>query len=168
MEKTVLINRIKEINALSMPLVLNAIFSLIIKITDQMMLGRVSVEAFAAVGVISTLLYTIAGIIGITTVTLNINGSKLKGLGDEKGLKIQFTSSLLFNSVIGVGVALIILIFKHPLIIYIYNFNGEVLNHSIDYLSIMSIYVLLQLLLFNFSTLFKINKKNKMDIDWLF
>lgn len=63
--------KIKEINLIALPLLLQSITGLALGLVDQAMIGRISIEAFAAVGVIVALLYTITGILGSIAVAFN-------------------------------------------------------------------------------------------------
>ncbi|PAE18839.1 MATE family efflux transporter [Bacillus sp. 7504-2] len=158
------VNRIKEINYIAIPLIANSIAGLLIKLVDQAMIGRISVEAYGAIGVVSSLLFTIAGILGVLSVTFNIYGSRSMGQGDTKTFNDYFISSILLNIVIGSLITLLILVFQRPLMSIVFGFEGNILEDSLQYLPIMSVYIFIQLLLFTFSTFFKIIK----DTKWIF
>ncbi|EJS46652.1 MATE family efflux transporter [Bacillus cereus] len=158
------LNSIKEINHIAVPLVVNSIAGLLIKLVDQAMIGRISVEAYGAIGVVSSLLFTFAGILGVMSVSFNIYGSRSMGQEDIKSFNNYFISSIFLNIIIGISLALLLLIFQRPLLSIVFGFEGNILEDSIQYLTIMSVYILIQLLLFTFSTFFKIIKETK----WIF
>ncbi|MFY0230835.1 MATE family efflux transporter [Bacillus cytotoxicus] len=155
---------IKEINHIAIPLIANSIAGLLIKLVDQAMIGRISVEAYGAIGVVSSLLFTIAGILGVMSVTFNIYGSRSMGQEDIKSFNNYFISSIFLNIIIGVSLTFLLLISQRPLLSIVFGFKGTILEDSLQYLTIMSVYVLIQLLLFTFSTFFKIIKETK----WIF
>ncbi|HDR7297380.1 TPA: MATE family efflux transporter, partial [Bacillus cytotoxicus] len=152
------------INHIAIPLIANSIAGLLIKLVDQAMIGRISVEAYGAIGVVSSLLFTIAGILGVMSVTFNIYGSRSMGQEDIKSFNNYFISSIFLNIIIGVSLTFLLLISQRPLLSIVFGFKGTILEDSLQYLTIMSVYVLIQLLLFTFSTFFKIIKETK----WIF
>lgn len=153
--------KVKELNNIAVPLIIQSISGLTIGLADQAMVGRISIFAFGAVGVIFSLLSFIAGIIGYISVVFNINGSKALGKGSESEYHDNFISALIINIFIGCFFLVVILFLKRPLLVILFKFSGEMLNEAIKYSNIMSGYILIQLLLFNFGAVFKIKKNTK-------
>jgi len=156
--------KIKEINLIALPLLLQSITGLALGLVDQAMVGRISVEAFAAVGVIVAMLYTITGILGSIAVAFNIRGAKFIGSNDADKFKSEFAASFILSIIIGFIFFLILLFFKEPLLVLIFGFTGEILEQAMLYMRWMQFYIIIQLVLFTFSTYFKIFKKTK----WIF
>jgi len=152
---------IKDLNKIALPLIIQSISGQLIGAVDQMMVGRISSAAIGAIGTVSSLLYMLSGILGSTSVVLNIRGSKCIGKGDENGFIEEFISTAILNIILGVIVLVSILLFKNIILIYIYGFKGEMLQEAIKYINIMSGSVLVQLLLFNFAAIFRIKKNTK-------
>ncbi|WP_027631938.1 MATE family efflux transporter [Clostridium hydrogeniformans] len=156
--------KLKELNNLAIPLIAQSISGLLIGLADECMVGRISISAYSSVGIIGSLLSFLAGLLGFTSVSFNILGSKAKGKKDNNNLKDEFVSSLLLNLLIGIFFFIIIFVLKKQLLILIYGFQGETLYEGIKYLNSMSFYILIQLCIFTFSALLKIEKKTK----WIF
>lgn len=153
---------IHNINDIALPLVLNMITSLLIGLVDQAMVGRISVFAYGAVGSISLTLYSVSGILGMIAVSFNILGSKIKGVNvDNNELLTQFKITINLSVFIGIIIYILILIFKVPILKVFFGLNGEIFNESIKYLNIYGMSVGLTLILFVFSSLFKILRKTK-------
>lgn len=154
-------NEAKELNNIALPLIIQSITGLIIGFTDQAMVGRISIFAYSAIGVVVSLLSLLAGILGYTSVVFNINGAKALGKEDTADFQDEFISCLILNILIGLAFFIIIILFKIPILSLLYGFKGKILDEAINYLNIMSVYILIELLLFNFSALFKIKKMTK-------
>ncbi|WP_279146140.1 MATE family efflux transporter [Clostridium tyrobutyricum] len=159
--KKLISNEARELNNIAVPLIIQSMAGLIIGFTDQAMVGRISIFAYSAVGVISSLLSLLAGVLGFTSVVFNINGAKSLGKDDNVDFQDEFISCLILNILIGLIFFIIIVLFKNPLLTLLYGFKGKILDEAVTYLNIMSVYIIIQLLLFSFSALFKIKKITK-------
>ncbi|WP_100488356.1 MATE family efflux transporter [Sporolactobacillus pectinivorans] len=154
----------QSLNALAIPLIANAVFGLAIELIDQAMLGHVSIAAFQSVGAIGNFLYTISGILGSLAITFNIYGSRAMGENRPENYYDYLISSLVMNGILGIGFGLLLLVTEIPLLRGLYGFSGSTLRAGVDYLSIMSGYVLLQLVSFTLTNCLKIRKKTR----WIF
>lgn len=154
-------NHVKDLNKIAIPLIIQSISGLLIALVDQMMVGRISSVAIGAIGTVSALLYTISGILGSTSVVLNVRGSRCIGKGDDEGFLHEFTSTIILNLILGLIIFMALFSLKNVILIYIFGFQGEILEEAIKYLNIMSSSVLVQLLLFNFGAIFRITKNTK-------
>ncbi|MEA4827369.1 MATE family efflux transporter [Clostridium sp. JNZ J1-5] len=159
--KKLVSNELKELNNIAVPLIIQSVAGLIIGLTDQAMVGRISIFAYSAVGVIMSLLSLLAGVLGFTSVVFNINGAKALGKDDSVDFQDEFSSCLILNILIGLTFFIIIILFQKPLLILLYGFKGRILEEAVAYSIIMSVYIIIQLLLFSFSALFKIKKMTK-------
>lgn len=154
-------NTVKQLNTIAIPLIIQSISSLIISFTDQALVGRISIYAFSSIGVITTLLSFIAGILGFISVSFNIRASKLIGKNNLEEFKDEFISSLLLNTFIGLIFVVLIIFSAKQILVIFYNFSRTILSEALKYFNIMSLYILIQLLLFNFSAYFKVIKNTK-------
>lgn len=154
----------KEINKIAFPLLANSILGLLMGFVNQAMIGRISAEAFGAIGIVNSLLFTVVGILGAVSVAFHIHGARSNGRNDAPSFQGYFLSALLLDTLIGISFMVILLLFQRPLLIFVYHFEGDILEYAVQYLSIMSAYVPLQLLLFTLSSFFKITK----DTKWIF
>ncbi|WP_315118409.1 MATE family efflux transporter [uncultured Clostridium sp.] len=159
--KKLISNELKELNNIAVPLIIQSVAGLIIGFTDQAMVGRISIFAYSAVGVIVSLISLLAGVLGFTSVVFNINGAKALGKDDNVDFQDEFSSCLMLNILIGLTFFIIIILFQKPILILLYGFKGRILEEAVAYSSIMSVYIIIQLLLFSFSALFKIKKMTK-------
>jgi len=153
--------RIKELNLIALPLIIQSISSLIIGLSDQAMVGRISSTAFSAVGVVVSMMSTLVGIIGSLSVVFNIRGSNFLGRNDRDNINDEFMTSILLNFLIGFIFFLLIIVLKKPILILFFRFSDEILKEGILYFTILSVYPMIQLLLFIFNSYFKIIKKTK-------
>ncbi len=150
-----------KINHMALPLILNNVSSMIIELCDQAMVGRTSLAAFGSVGLIATTINSITGVLGMTSVGFNIIGARLKGGKDYNSLKNNFAANILISILAGLVFFLMILRFGNPLLKNIYHLKGEVLNEASIYLNVFSLSLGLNMILFTFSSYFKIMNKTK-------
>ncbi|WP_353096892.1 MATE family efflux transporter [Tissierella praeacuta] len=153
--------RIKKLNSFAFPLLAQSIMSYFIGLTDQAIVARISTPALGAVGVVSSFLGMIAGLIGAITIIFNIRGGKKFGAKDDEGLKNEFYSSLLLSFILGVTFMILFIIGRTWLFRSVYALSGQIYNQAIIYSNSMSTYVLIQLFLFAFGTYFKIHNNTK-------
>lgn len=156
--------KFNDINNMAFFLICNSITALMIGLVDQAMVGRISIFAYGAVGIVSLTLYSISGILGMIAVSFNILGSNSKGLKNDDELFNKFRITIVLNVFIGLIFYVLILIFKVPMLKIFFGLKGNILNEAVNYLNIYSISVGLNLILFVFSALFKILKQTK----WIF
>jgi putative MATE family efflux protein len=152
---------IKPLNQLAVPLIANSIFGLSIELIDQAMVGHLSVFAFASVGSVGNFLYTMAGILGAIAIVLNILGSKAMGEHREDKYLSILSSSLLIDLLFGCIFGVLCLSFGGTLLKVVYGFSGAALHEGLTYLSLMSGYMLLQLLIFTLTNCLKIKKRTQ-------
>ncbi|WMM25006.1 MATE family efflux transporter [Tissierella sp. MB52-C2] len=153
--------RIKKLNNFAFPLLVQSIMGYFIGFTDQAIVARISTPALAAVGVVSSFLQMIAGLMGAITLIFNIRGSKKIGAKDDEGLKKEFFSSLLLSLILGVAFIILFILGRASLLSSVYALSGQTYNQAIIYSDSMSLYVLIQLFLFAFGTYFKIHNNTK-------
>lgn len=154
--------RLKEVNQLAIPLIINSISSLLIGLVDQAMVGRISLSAYSAVGVVSTTIYSITGILGMFAVAFNILGAKKYGDENQKDLNNEFKLSILISIIIGALCFLIFSLCNTQILKLFFGLSGDVLTEAIKFMSIYSITIGLNMIIFVFSSYFKIINKTKI------
>lgn len=152
---------IKKMNIFAFPLIIQFTLNYIIGLIDQAFIGRISTEAFGAVGVVNSFLYMIGGIFGSLAVVLNIRAGNEIGLGRDEEFNYEFKSSFILSAFIGIVFFIFIHIFKSPILIFLYGFEGEALKAGADFFTYMSPYLLLQMLIFVFNQYFKVKDNTK-------
>lgn len=153
---------ISKINTMAIPLLLNFISGLCINFFDQAMIGRISIFAYAAVGVVSTTIYSLTGILGMIAVAFNIIGAK--AIDKRESLHNKFKITLILNLIIGIVFFIGASIFKVPILKLFYGLDGQILYEAVRFLNIYSLSLGINLVLFVFSSYFKIINKTK----WIF
>ncbi|KEI00937.1 polysaccharide biosynthesis C-terminal domain-containing protein [Clostridium botulinum] len=151
----------KKINHIALPLILNNILSLIIELCDEGIMGRVSINSFAAVGIIETTVNSITGVLGALSIAFNIIGARCKGKKDLEGLNNNFVLNVVLSCIFGVIFFILVLFGGKSVLEIFYGFTGESLKENSNYLYIFSISLGLNMILFMFSSYLKIIDKTK-------
>ena len=157
---------VKELNKFALPLIIQNITGMLIGLVDEMFIGRISTEAYGAIGIMVALMNLLAGIFGNIAVTFNIEGARKRGENDNKGFDLYFISSIFIDIIIGVLYILIITLFSNQILGGLYGLSGEALRSARTYAFITCPYMMFQLLIFTFNSYFKIEKKTK-SLMWI-
>lgn len=152
---------VKELNKFAFPLIIQNITGMLIGLVDEMFIGRISTEAYGAIGIMVALMNLLAGIFGNIAVTFNIEGAKKRGENDTEGFALYFISSIFIDIIIGILYILAITFFSNQILGNLYGLSGDALHFAKTYAFITCPYMLLQLLIFTFNSYFKIEKKTK-------
>lgn len=152
---------VKELNKFAFPLIIQNITGMLIGLADEMFIGRISAEAYGAIGIMVALMNLLAGIFGNVAVTFNIEGAKKRGENDTEGFDLYFISSIFIDIIIGIIYILAITFFSNQILGNLYGLSGDALHFAKTYAFITCPYMLLQLLIFTFNSYFKIEKKTK-------
>lgn len=152
---------VKELNKFAFPLIIQNITGMLIGLVDEMFIGRISTEAYGAIGIMVALMNLLAGIFGNIAVTFNIEGAKKRGENDTEGFSLYFISSIFIDIIIGILYILAITFFSNQILGNLYGLSGDALHFAKTYAFITCPYMLLQLLIFTFNSYFKIEKKTK-------
>ncbi|WP_061995758.1 MATE family efflux transporter [Clostridium sp. ATCC 25772] len=158
---TVKNSMVKNLNKFAFPLLIQFIASYFMGVSDTAIVARLSTESFNAVALVSSTLSMIAGVLGAITIALNIKLGKRLGEDDKKGFYFEFFTSVMLSLIIGIFFALIMLIGNRKILNLLYDLDGESLKQAVLYANPMSLYVVLQLLLFAFGTFFKVKNNTK-------
>ncbi|MFT8350901.1 MATE family efflux transporter [Clostridium saccharoperbutylacetonicum] len=154
-------NEYKKINHIALPLVLNNVLTMIIGLCDQAMVGRISLAAFGTVGLIASTINSITGVLGATSIGFNIIGARCKGEEKYDELKSNFGLNIFLSIFIGVVFFIGALKFGNIILETLYGLNEEELIDASKYLTIYSISIGLNMILFTYSSYFKIMNKTK-------
>jgi len=152
---------VKELNKFAFPLIIQNVTGMLIGLVDEMFIGRISAEAYGAIGIMVALMNLLAGIFGNVAVTFNIEGAKKRGENDTEGFDLYFISSIFIDIIIGILYILAITFFSNQILGNLYGLSGNALHFAKTYAFITCPYMLLQLLIFTFNSYFKIEKKTK-------
>ena len=146
-----------ELNKLAYPIFLSYLIEVIFTLFDKMIIGRINTVAFNSVSFMSNLLYVIIGALGVLTTVFNIFINKTKN--KEKYLNHFLTLSI----IIGVIIELIFIFTGNFLITKLYNLNGAALKYAYTYLVVAGPTVLLNLMIFIFSSYFRSCKNSVIN-----
>ncbi|WDV45444.1 MATE family efflux transporter [Clostridiaceae bacterium M8S5] len=151
-----------KINRIAIPLLLNNIAAILIGIIDQAMIGRTSIEAFGAVGMVGTTINSITGVVGMTAVAVNILGARSKGERDVDGINNYVITNILLSALVGIVAVVISNIYGREILEGLYGLKGKVLKQGLIYMKIFSFTIGLNMILFSFSAYFKIINKTSI------
>lgn len=150
---------IQELNKIAVPLIIQNISGFLIGFVDEMFIGRISTEAYGAIGIAASLMFFIAGVFSYTAVAFNIIGSRKSGENDTEGFRTSLTASLLIDVLVGVMYAIIVIILGKFIFSTIYGLSDEALKAAMIYIYITSPYMLFQMVIFTFNSYYKIRKE---------
>ncbi|MDE7478384.1 MAG: MATE family efflux transporter [Lachnospiraceae bacterium] len=152
-------NSIQELNKIAVPLIIQNISSFLIGFVDEMFIGRISTDAYGAIGVAASLMFFIAGVFSYTAVAFNIIGSRKNGEGDAEGFRESLMASLLIDVMVGLVYVVAVISFGYFIFSSVYGLTGEALRAAMTYTCITSPYMLFQMVIFTFNSYYKIKKK---------
>ena len=155
-----IIQTIGRLNKIALPLIFTNLVGVATVLADQAIIGRISTEAFNAVGAAGALFSLVAGIVGYISVQFTITGGKAF-VNDKSDFDDEFSSAIVLNVILGLAFFAFFIVLNRPIFSIIYGFDGTTLEMAVSYANIMSIYMLLQLLMFNFGAFFKIKQNTK-------
>lgn len=152
---------IHTLNTFAVPLIVQFVANYTIGLTDQAIIGRISIEAYGVIGVINAFNYMILGIAGSISIILNIRAGNAFGTGNDKAFKNEFITSILLGSFIGLLLLIGTIFFKKFILEDVYGFHDAALSMGVTFFTILSPYGLLQLLIFIFGQYFKIRNNTR-------
>ena len=157
-------NIFTTINKMALPVLLSSLVEIIFGIADQAIIGRTSIEGYAAVGVVANLLYAITGTLGSLSIAFVILFGKALGSEDEKQKNYIFSTAFSLAIVILIVVGVITLVFGRLFLETFLGLQEDVLEYACDYLAIAGWGVGLNMLIFLFSAYFKNLKKTYISM----
>lgn len=126
---------------------------------DQAFVGHISVYAYGGVGLVASCINSLIGVLGAFSIVFNIRGSHRRGEGDQGSLNRLFGNFLLLSLMVGMALCLGFALFSRPVLELGFGLHGETLTEAENYLQIFSLTIPLNLLLFIYSSVFKIFRK---------
>lgn len=150
----------KEINNIAIPIMLSMLSGVTINIIDQAIVGRLSIDAFAGVNLVGSVINTLVGVLGIIAVAFNIIVCKNKS---NKGNSTNyfFSVTIIISVFIGIVLFILLLFINNIILNKIFGLNGQALVEACSYMSIYSISIGLNMIIFTYSSVFKIFKCTK-------
>ena len=150
---------IREINSTAIPLILSTVTGTVMGMMDQAFVGHISVYAYGGVGLVASCINSLIGVLGAFSIVFNIRGSHRRGEGDRGSLNRLFGNFLLLSLMAGMALCLGFALFSRPVLELGFGLHGETLTEAENYLQIFSLTIPLNLLLFIYSSVFKIFRK---------
>ena len=150
---------IREINSTAIPLILSTVTGTVMGMMDQAFVGHISVYAYGGVGLVASCINSLIGVLGAFSIVFNIWGSHRRGEGDQGSLNRLFGNFLLLSLMAGMALCLGFALFSRPVLELGFGLHGETLTEAENYLQIFSLTIPLNLLLFIYSSVFKIFRK---------
>lgn len=152
---------IREINSTAIPLILSTVTGtvMVMGMMDQAFVGHISVYAYGGVGLVASCINSLIGVLGAFSIVFNIRGSHRRGEGDQGSLNRLFGNFLLLSLMAGMALCLGFVLFSRPVLELGFGLHGETLTEAENYLQIFSLTIPLNLLLFIYSSVFKIFRK---------
>lgn len=122
-----------ELNQIALPLMFSNVFSLIIGLCDQAIIGHLSITSFALVGIIVNLINSITGVLGCITISFNIIGAKY--FQNQKIFRQYVGNQIILTLGLGIFSWLFFYFFGKWIFSYIYQLEGEPLVESLKYVN---------------------------------
>jgi Na+-driven multidrug efflux pump len=151
----------KEIRKFAVPLLVMGFFNYFAEQISITFASRISLENLGSIVTVDNFLYSLVGMFGIFSVAFNIKASRAIGADDEDGLNSYIKSIILLNLKIGIIFFIIVLFFSSIFLKLIYGFSGALLHTAALYLMINALYMLIQMSLFAFANLMKVEQKTQ-------
>ena len=152
------------INKMVCPILVSSLADMLFNIADQAIIGRTSVEGFAAVSVVANLIYLLTGSIGAISIAFAILFGRAIGEGDRKKQSAIFSNAISLAIIIGIVFGIASVVLGRTFLGGIYGLKANVLEYAYDYLVIACWGLGLNLIIFLFSAYFKHLKKSTISM----
>lgn len=152
---------IKKLNKFAVPLLLQSVSSYFIGATDVAIVGHISIQSLNATSLISSTLEMLAGILGAITITLNILLGKSFGEKDRNKFSFEFYTSVLLSGIVGLFFCILIFFFGKNIVIILFDLDSDTLSQAMQYLQAMHFYIILQLIIFAYTSTYKVLNRTK-------
>lgn len=152
----------KLLMQMAFPILMNYVVTILFEITDKAIVGNYSTEGFAAIGIAGPVIYSITGSLGMLSVAYNIIAAEHIGKNDNNGFKEDFKTAMTISIVIGMVIIILSLLGGNVLFKHIFALEDNVLNQCLGYFYISSITILLNMIIFVFSTYYRNLKNTKI------
>lgn len=148
---------------MSFPILMNYIVTTLFEVLDKAIVGNYSIDAFAAVGVSSNVIFVITGSLGIISIAYNIIAAQYIGEDDENSFNNTFFTVMFISLIVGIAIILISLLGGKLLFSKVFGLDGTILNLCLEYFYIASTTVVMNIIIFNFSVYFRNLKDTKIS-----
>lgn len=145
---------IAKINKISIPLMFTSVTSLVMGMIDQIFVGHISIESFAGVGLVVSVLNCIVGVLGVLSIGFVIQFFD----SDVSERDELFANYYMFSVFIGIFFMLLIGAFSGPILKIGFGLKDKTLYEGAGYLKIYSVSFLLNMQIFICNSVFKIQK----------
>lgn len=148
---------------MSFPILMNYIVTTLFEVLDKAIVGNYSIDAFAAVGVSSNVIFVITGSLGALSIAYNIIAAQYIGKDDETAFNNTFFTVMFISLIVGIVIILISLLGGKLLFSKVFGLDGNILNLCLEYFYIASTTVVMNMIIFNFSVYFRNLKDTKIS-----
>ena len=143
--------KVKDINRLVYPILLNYLLNSIFEILDQAIVGHYSSQSFALVGIASSMIYAVTGAFGIMSTVFNIIAAERKGKKDEAGFESVFAINKMLTLLIGFLFFIIGCLGGKLFFRQVYGITGNDLIEMLSYFYPAAFTVVQNMLIFQYS-----------------
>lgn len=154
----------KMIIRLAVPILCNYFITTSFEMMDQAIVGHYSTEAYAAVGVISKLMYVLTGSFGIFTSAFHITAAKCLAEQNDRAFQQTFRIAMCIVHMIGAVFLGGALIFGKIICQRVLGLTGDVLNIAVSYLYPAAITLWMNLVLFTFGAYYRNRLNTKISL----
>lgn len=158
------IKDLSSLNNIAIPLIFTYLTGYLYTLADKAIIGRTSIEGFAAISVSSKLIFLLTGSLGLFGIAFNILSGKEIGQRNIKTFSEYFNTAIISCIMIGIGFQIVALLFAKSFYNSFYNLTGDSLSYACNYTYISSITVGIQGTLFIFNACFRNINKTKVLI----
>ena len=147
--------KVKDINRLVYPILLNYLLNSIFEILDQAIVGHYSSQSFALVGIASSMIYAVTGAFGIMSTVFNIIAAERKGKKDEAGFESVFAINKMLTLLIGFLFFIIGCLGGKLFFRQVYGITGNDLIEMLSYFYPAAFTVVQNMLIFQYSAYYR-------------
>ena len=145
---------IAKINKISIPLMFTSVTSLVMGMIDQIFVGHISIESFAGVGLVVSVLNCMVGVVGGLSI-----GFVIQFFDSKESVRDElFANYYMISLLIGMFFMLIIGGFSSSILKIGFGLKDKTLYEGAGYLKIYSVSFLLNMQIFICNAVFKIQK----------
>lgn len=145
---------IKEINQYFLPALVGIFTQLIFGLLDSMIVGRISLNALASIGLANNIHYIFTGFMGTLSVAFHILMAQ-NIQNNKEYCQALFSTVVNISIFIGIGYIVFIFVFGNVFIGTFFHLEERIEYQTVLFLKVTSITLLLNMFLFIFSSYFK-------------
>lgn len=145
---------LKEINQYVIPSMISMATHSIFILLDNMIIARISIDALASIGVANKINFVLSGFLGTLAVAFHI--LMAQSINTDKGYSQKLFSSIINLAVlIGIGYILFTVTIGNNFIKFFFQLEDNIHDNTVLFLKVTSPTILLNMLIFVFSSYFK-------------